>query len=401
MAPQAWLQLLFFSFLAGVLLRFEWLIYFSAAIAVVIGLTQFWRDHSLDRLTYTRRFKYKRGFPGETTEAQITVVNNKILPVSWVRVSDLWPSPVGPHDSQTLSHSHSPELGELTNHYHLRWYEQVHRTYSLLLRQRGVYEIGPAQIKSGDFFGMYEQVQDREQFDYLTVFPEILPAEYLSLPAQDPFGDRRARRPLYEDPNLPMGIRPYHPEDGFRHIHWPASARTGSLQTKVYQPVTTRTLVVCLNVSTTDQPWLGFSLERLEALVKVSATIIHRAVEDGYAVGLFSNGCLAHADQPFRFQPGKASGQLALLLQALAGVTPFTNTGFEQFLARSMANIPYGTTLVVVTSLLPESLQAMLVRLLRYRPNILLISLADEVPLALPGIRVLHLPPEERARWQS
>ena len=31
-----------------------------------------------------------------------------------------------------------------------------------------------------------------------------------------------------------------------------------------------------------------------------------QAVEDGYSVGLFSNSCLAHADQPFRIPPGRS-----------------------------------------------------------------------------------------------
>jgi uncharacterized protein (DUF58 family) len=56
-----------------------------------------------------------------------------------------------------------------------------------------------------------------------------------------------------------MGIRPYHPEDGFRRIHWPATARTGELQVKVFQPVTARVMVICLNVSTETHYWMGYS----------------------------------------------------------------------------------------------------------------------------------------------
>ncbi len=392
MSPQAWLQLLVLTFLAGVLLNFDWLVYFSTAAGLLIGLFQYWRSHALDRVAYTRRFRYKRGFPGETTEAQITIANQKYMPISWLRVSDTWPNAVGPRDETILLPSHSPEMGELVNLYHLRWFERVTRTYPVLFRQRGIHQLGPTRFETGDFFGMYETHQNREQYEYLTVFPELLPSESIFLRAEDPFGDRRARRPLFDDPNLPMGIRPYHPEDGFRHIHWPATARTGSLQTRVFQPVSARTLVICLNVSTTPSHWLGYYQDRLEQLVRVGATVAQRAVEDGYAVGLFSNGCLAHADQPFRFKPGKSRGQLSVLLGALAGVTPFTNTDFGTFLVRSMADIPYGATLVIITALLPASLEDTLLRLRRYRPNILLISLAQEAPTPLPGIQIIHVP---------
>jgi hypothetical protein len=57
-----------------------------------------------------------------------------------------------------------------------------------------------------------------------------------------------------------------------------------------------------------------------------------------------------------------------------------------------MTDIPYGATLVIVTALLPESLQDTLLRLRRYRPNILLMSLASNPPPDLPGIQVVHLP---------
>ncbi len=129
--------------------------------------------------------------------------------------------------------------------------------YNLLLRKRGVYRLGPASIESGDLFGIFEQIDPNGPVDYLTVFPETLPFQTLQLPSGDPFGDRRARRRLYEDPNQPMGVRDYHPEDDFRRIHWPATAHTGDLQVKVYQPISARMLVVCLNVLTLKHYWEG------------------------------------------------------------------------------------------------------------------------------------------------
>jgi hypothetical protein len=57
-----------------------------------------------------------------------------------------------------------------------------------------------------------------------------------------------------------------------------------------------------------------------------------------------------------------------------------------------MAEIPFGSTLVIVTALLPESLQDTLDALRRYRPNITLITLEETPPPDLPGIRIVHLP---------
>ena len=392
MSAPAWLQVLILTFFAGVLLNFPWLIYFSAAVSLILYLGHQWRKRALDRLSYTRRFHYKRGFPGETTDLRVTVENNKLLPVSWLHASDGWPAAVGPDDEHLLAPSHIPQQGYLVNLYSLRWHERITRGYRLIFRKRGIYEIGPLLLEGGDLFGLYEQHKEIASPDYLTVFPEMLPLERLHLRTEDPFGDRRSPKPLFEDPSRPTGIRPYHPEDGFRRIHWPATARTGELQVKVYQPVSARMMVVCLNVMTEVQFWLGYSPALLEQLVKVSATLVYQGIEDGYSVGLFANGCLAHADQPFRMPPGRSPNQLAVLLQALAGVTPFVTAPFESFLVRSMSQIPFGSTLVVVTALVPESLQDTLMRLRRYRPHITLISLDKTPPPDLPGIQTIHLP---------
>lgn len=56
-------------------------------------------------------------------------------------------------------------------------------------------------MKSGDLFGIFERSEQQDPVDLLTVFPELIPFEELGLLADDPFGDWRSRRRLYEDPN--------------------------------------------------------------------------------------------------------------------------------------------------------------------------------------------------------
>jgi uncharacterized protein (DUF58 family) len=397
MSPVTWIQVLALVFLAGVLLRDTWLIYFSVAVTIIFLVAHAWRRGALRNVRYSRRFHYTRGFPGEQTSLRVTVENKKLLPVSWLSARDPWPFAVGPEGEDVLAPSHIPLQGFLVNLYSLRWRERVTRAYTLTFRKRGIYEVGPPTLEAGDLFGIYEQRQELPQRELLTVFPELLSLDAPALREEDPFGYRRALQPLFDDPTQPAGIRPYHPEDGFRRIHWPASARTGELQVKVYQPVSARVMVLCLNVSTELHFWMGYSPVVLEHLVKLCATLAYQAVDDGYAVGLFSNGSLAHADQPFRILPGRSPNQLALLLSALAGVTPYVNAQFETFLTRSMSQIPFGATLVVLTALVPESLQATLLRLRRYRPQITLVSIAENPPPELPGIRAIHLPFTDRS----
>jgi uncharacterized protein (DUF58 family) len=251
--------------------------------------------------------------------------------------------------------------------------------------------VGPAELESGDLFGMYETTRRLETPDRFTIFPELLPLAALNLPAQDPFGDHRSTRLLFDDPTQTISVRPYLPDDGFRRIHWPATARSGELQVKEPLPVSTRVMMICLNVATQPQYWLGVELPRLEHLVKVAATLAYQGIQAGYAVGLVSNGSLAHSDQPFQIAPGRSTEHLAQLLSALAAVTPFTTAPFENYLVRALTKMPYGASLLVLSALLTPALITSLFQLKRYRPYTTLLALSDEAPPLIPGIRTIHL----------
>jgi uncharacterized protein (DUF58 family) len=145
-------------------------------------------------------------------------------------------------------------------------------------------------------------------------------------------------------------------------------------------------------VSTFPHYWEGVYPALLEQLIKVTATLAFHGIQDGYSVGMISNGCMAHADKPFNLSPGRSPHQLANLLQALAGVTYFTSAPFEQFLLKSVPGIPYGATLVIITALVSQQLAEMLVRLKRYRLHMTLISLNREPPPTIVGVRTVHVP---------
>jgi uncharacterized protein (DUF58 family) len=312
-----------------------------------------------------------------------------------LRIQDDWERAVGPVDDEVLAPSHIQDRGFLTNVFSLRWYEKTRRSYSLLFRKRGVYSIGPARLDSGDLFGIFENIKEVGPSQYLTIFPSLLPFYKLEFPAEDPFGDRRSSRRLFEDPNRPMGIREYRPEDSFRRVHWPATARTGQLQVKVYQPTTGQVMVVCMNVSTFTRYWDGIYPELLEHLIKVAATLINEGIREGYKVGLIANGCLAHADQPFRIPPGRSPQQLAILLQALAGVTSIITGNFERFLLREIPRVQYGATLIILTAVTTPELASTLIQLKQHERHITLFSLAKEPPPVILGIQTIHQPFED------
>ncbi|MEW6716718.1 MAG: DUF58 domain-containing protein [Chloroflexota bacterium] len=392
MALNRWLFLLGALFLIGVIFEVPVMVAFPTMLSVVFLVAAWWQSRSLNGMEYKRSPYYKRSFPGERVALQIEVENRKWLPLSWLRVVDPWPKAVGPEDEELMAPSHVQDEGYLTNIYSLRWFERARRCYDLIFRRRGVYRLGPARLESGDLFGIFECQKEVEPTEYLTVFPSLLSLKDLELTAEDPLGVRRTRRRLFEDPNLPMGVREYQPHDSFRRIHWPATARTGQLQVNIYQPVSARVMIICMNISTFARHWEGVNPERMEHLIELTATLAYRGVEAGYQVGLISNGTLSNSDQPFRILPGCSPKQLSRLLEALAGVTPVVIAPFERFLLQEAPGLTYGATLVVVTAVNRPELGEALVRLKRSGRRVIVFSVAKEPPPFIPGVNFLHRP---------
>lgn len=387
-----WLPIFIVSIYLGLILESPLLMALPISLMIILGIAAWWRKHALDHLSYRRRFQYTRAFPGESFPVKIEIENNKLLPLTWLRSVDPWPKAVGPDDEDILAPSFSQDLGFLTHVFSLRWYERSRRTYNLIFRKRGIYPLGSCKLTSGDLFGIYEKTQAVAGIDRLTVFPAMLPLEELRLSPEYPIGDERSRRRISEDLNQVMGVRDYHPEDNFRKIHWPATAQTGQLQVKVYQPTSAQVLIVCLNVATHLRYWEGIYPDLLEYLLSLAASLVDRGIQNGYRVGIISNGCLANSDQPFHTQPGRSPQQLATLLSALAGITPVVVAPFERLLLREIPHAPFGATLLIVTAVINPELMEAIMRLRKHERRITLLSVAEELPPNLPGVQSLHLP---------
>jgi uncharacterized protein (DUF58 family) len=237
-----------------------------------------------------------------------------------------------------------------------------------------------------------------DHLDWLIVYPQVLPLQALGFPAKEPLGETKATWRIFADPSRAVGLRDHNPEDGFRHIHWKATARRQDLQVKVYEPTTSHNLVVFLNVATFARHWEGTRPLLLEKAIAVAASIASHAVNDRYLVGLLANGSIPHSDQPIKVLPSRRPDQLLRVLEALAAVTSFTTASIESLLLAESPRLPWGATLVVVTAVVTGDLLAALWQLHDVGRRLVLVSLADEAPepsLLPPGIRVHHLPASE------
>jgi uncharacterized protein (DUF58 family) len=336
-----------------------------------------WAEHALDGVTYQRIIPEDRAFAGEKLRMTLRLINDKLLPLPWVELRDLVPENL-PIAEERLSPSTSPGQVYLSRSTHLSWYERVNWPLELDAPARGYYRMGPARLASGDVFGFF--TTEREDLDYtsIIVYPKTYTLEDLGLPAERPFGEKKGRDRIFEDPGRIAGLRDYRPGDSIRRIDWKATARRMELQSKVYEPSSTLHMLVAVNVHTLAHSWEGYVPETLERVLSVAGSIARYGFEAGYAVGLIANGAYPTSDRPMRIPVGRRPDQLMHILEALGVIGPLTLTPVHAVINREAQTFPFGATLVCVTSRMDPELAASLERIAHAGHSVTVLSLADQ-----------------------
>jgi uncharacterized protein (DUF58 family) len=397
MFNEAWVGLAFMLAFVGIITRVPALIMVAACLVTTIFFSWLYNYWSLAGLEYRRKFDRQRVFPGESIKMSLEITNRKILPLSWVLFQDELPLNITAEEVQIFPSPESETTGYFRSAFSIRWFERVQRTYHLHCQQRGHYFLGPVTVETGDLFTLFTTKQKWLLREPIIVYPQIWPLDELGFATRSPFGEISTRNSLIQDPTLTRGIRDYHPEDSFRHVHWKASAKRGELQTRVYQPTTDMNLMIALNVATTPKIWLGIRPDLLERAIVVAASIANYAANKKWTLGLLSNG-VPRSDQAIKVPAGRAPVQLTHILEALAGLTAFTTSSIEELLRIESPRIPLGATLALVTAITTDEMLATLVQLWEAGRRVALISLAEEPPkYELEGIMVHHLPQDSKA----
>lgn len=420
-------------------LRSELLLLVGVILALLAGASYFWSRYCLEALTYERHFGTKRLYLGEETDLFIQLTNAKPLPLPWVRVDDElpkgldiaahgrkppWvveePTPVAeestptanagtpePEDDTTLSiRGHGRSKRQLVTLVGMRWYERLTRRYRLRGKQRGAWIFGPARLRSGDIFGFHIQHRNDEETNEILVFPKIVPVSALGLPARHPLGDFRTPRRVMEDPLRMMSVRDYAQGDNFRYIHWKASARKqGSegqlLQTKVFEPSASQPVAIFLNINTERSPAYGYQPALREFAISAAASLAQHLWQEGRAIGLYSNASDINRMNHVRLRPRHSPDQLMLILTALTRIDDgWGRWPLENLLQLEASTLPYGATLVAITSVMTPMLRQSLLDLRRREYGVVLLMIGDNKEQSIiPNLQSHHLGGEEE--WNA
>ena len=315
---------------------------------------------------------------GQTVAVVVTLQNASSLPVAWLLVEDLLPRRALIHEPPNLRvHGQRTRLLTLTGH------DRKTIAYQVDCNRRGYYQIGPLVMETGDLFGLHRRWRILTEPLFLMVYPKVIPLADYDLASRRPIGEVLMSHRLYEDPTRIAGVRRYESGDALNRVHWRATARTGVLQSKVYEPSTVAGATIVLDFhrdayQPKDEPY------RSELAVTAAASLANAVYEMGQQVGLITNGRDAadrirtegwtHDDIPTRdraihsasmreesdrlrplvVETRRGVGQFWRIRETLARVELANSLTFAQLLSETTSRLPRDATVVAILTQAPE-----------------------------------------------
>jgi uncharacterized protein (DUF58 family) len=162
-------------------------------------------------------------------------------------------------------------------------------TYTLRGLRRGYFQIGPSIIETGDLLGLHRSYRVVSQPQYLVVLPKIIELQGMEISSRRPMGDLRVNDRGMEDPTMMVGIRQYIAGDPINRVHWKATARTGVLHTRMFQPTCMQGAMILLDLHVATNPEQHEPV-RTDLAVTAAASIANMLYHMGQPFGLVTNG---------------------------------------------------------------------------------------------------------------
>jgi uncharacterized protein (DUF58 family) len=350
---------------------------------------------------------------GSTFPVEISVTNHSKVPVMWLLVEDLLPP------WATLFNPPALQVEGGRVQVMLLWSHETRKlAYEIVCNRRGYFQVGPTIMETGDMMGLYRRYRVGALPQYITVLPEIVPLTSYEIGSRRPIGEIRMRANVMDDPTRLRGIRQWQPGDPMRSVHWAATARTGILHSKIYEPssIAGATLILDLHESTTPKE---HEPARSDLAVSAAASIAAALHDSNEPVGLATNGrdaadrirregwrgdhrvrgeatdaasMLGESDRlrPVLISPSRGPLNLQEIIRTLARLERTDGLTLSELLVESESDLSSETTLLVILQQATEETIGALISLARRGRAVAVIinthDINDYSPIAGPLI---------------
>lgn len=224
---------------------------------------------------------------GSRVDVAVTVRNRSRLPMPWVLIEERKPRFVN-QSPDVISPPIETEGDTVAVRLLMPDQTETLR-YEVVCHRRGYVQIGPTTLETGDLLGLFRNYQLAGHPTFVTVLPKVHPIHSYELGSRRPIGEIRIRERAMEDPTRLRGIRQWQIGDPMRSVHWAATARTGTLHTKIYEPssIIGATMVIDMHRDTNpphNEP------VRCDLAISAAASMASALLNQNEPFGLATNG---------------------------------------------------------------------------------------------------------------
>ncbi|MEX0818050.1 MAG: DUF58 domain-containing protein, partial [Pirellulaceae bacterium] len=347
------------------------LAYAMYALLGILFVSRYLTGQWAESLTADRECNRLTAEVGDSVAVVVNIQNRGKLPIPWCLIEDLLPRRALIHEPPSLA-----VQGRRLQLSMLRAGAKQSLLYQLTCNRRGYYQLGPLVLETGDLFGLHRRYRVATKPHFLLVLPQVIPLEGYDVSSKRPIGEVRMTYRLFEDPTRIAGVRRYEAGDPLNRVNWRATARTGQLHSKVYEPSTVAGATILLEYHKATHPRQHEPM-RSELAVTAAASIANAVYEMGQQIGLVTNGrdaadrirqegwdydirtrdaarnAATMQDTSDRLQPlvvdtRRGPAQLMQILETLARVELTDGLTLSQLVGETMAQLPRDATIIAI-----------------------------------------------------
>jgi uncharacterized protein (DUF58 family) len=327
------LKLRLLPILVGVLLVWQLISPSKIWMVLLVGLGGAWlTGYIWSRALYYslylhREMRFGWAQVGDHLQERFTLTDRGYMPGLWVEVID--------HSSLPgISVDRVSSVGGGSS---VQWVTER------ICEQRGVYNLGPTSVITGDLLGIYQVCIEYPHQAGLMVMPPIVPLPPIEIaPGGRAEEGRRLRHDAMEETVNASGVRDFRPGDALHHIHWPTTARRNELFVRQFESTPSSDWWVFLDLNEEVQAGAGWDSTEEHGVI-LSASLVDQGLKGGRSVGMVAYG------DTLVWQPPQANpSQRLRIMRALTTVHagPYS---LAQLLTRSAPSFTRQASLIIIT----------------------------------------------------
>ena len=359
---------------AGMALQLGLLVYAMYVLLGVLVISRFLTAQWIDHLSATRECSGRVLEIGDKVNATVTIENHGRFTLPCLLLEDAVPEEFEPPPRLRFK---GPRMAVTR----LAAHGEKEIKYEAECQTRGYFQFGPLLAETGDLFGLHRRYRVMTEPHFVTVLPKIVPLEGYDLASRRPVGEVRITHRLFEDPTRTAGARLYQNGDSIHRIHWRATARTGQLHSKNFEPSCMAGVTLLLDFHEANYPGRGRRY-RSELAVTTAASLANTLAKLRQPLGLVTNGrdaadrireegwdrrfrsrAAARATsgmkqssdrlRPIQIETKQGPAQLPMILETLARVELTDGLSFPQLIAEVSGTLPRHATVVALLADVP------------------------------------------------